>query len=130
MTTQTKSNEPLVIKKGIQGRGVFATKKISKNTIIFKMHGEFVKSPTQTSVQIDEDLHIEDALAGMLNHSCNPTARVDRQLQALISLRDINVNEEITFDYSANEEHLAVPFICRCCGKTITGKKSVAEKSK
>ena len=126
MATQTKSNESLIIKKGIQGRGVFATKNISKNTIIFKMHGDFVKAPTQTSVQIDTDLHIEDTLAGMLNHSCTPTARVDRQLQALISLRDIAMNEEITFDYSVNEENLAVPFICRCCGKTISGKKSPA----
>lgn len=123
MKTQTKSSNPLVIRKGIEGRGVFATKKISKNTIIFKMHGDFVKAPTQTSVQIAEKLHIEDALAGLLNHSCNPTAKVDRQLQALISLRDIEEGEEITFDYRMNEEHLAVPFICRCCGKMINGKK-------
>ncbi|HTM63781.1 MAG TPA: SET domain-containing protein [Gammaproteobacteria bacterium] len=124
MKTQSKTSNPLVIRKGIEGRGVFATKRISKNTIIFKMHGDFVNSPTQTSVQIGEKLHIEDALAGLLNHSCNPTAKVDRQLQALISLRDIEEGEEITFDYRMNEEHLAAPFICRCCGKMINGKNN------
>lgn len=122
--TKTKSKGLLVVKNGIQGRGVFTTRKINKNTIIFKMHGDFIDKPTQTSVQIGDNLHIEDELAGKLNHSCNPTAKVDRSLHALISLRDIEENEEITFDYRVNEDKLAVPFMCQCCGKLIRGKKA------
>jgi SET domain-containing protein len=122
MKTQTKSKSPLVVKNGIQGRGVFTTRKINKNTIIFKMHGDFIDKPTQTSVQIGEALHIEDDLAGLVNHSCSPTAKVDRQLHAFISLRDIEEGEEITFDYTVNESNLAVPFVCRCCKKMIRGK--------
>lgn len=124
MTTKTKTKSPLIIKKGIEGRGVFAGQAVNKNTIIFKMHGDFLVSPTQTSVQIGENMHIEDEIAGLVNHSCNPTARVDRQHHAFVSLRDIKENEEITFDYTMNEDKLAAPFICKCCGQVINGKSS------
>lgn|SRR3990167_3346869 len=124
MSTQARNRNPLVVKNGIQGKGVFATRKINKNTIIFKMHGEVIANPTQTSVQIGEQLHIEDALAGLVNHSCTPTAYVDRQMHALVSLRDIEENEEITFNYSVNEDHLAIPFTCSCCGNDICGKNN------
>lgn len=124
MKSQASNKPSLVIKNGIQGRGVFATRKIHKNTVIFKMHGEFVQTPTQTSVQIGDSLHIEDALAGLVNHSCEPTAKVDRQLHAFLSVRDIEPNEEITFNYNINEEKMASPFTCECCGKEICGKKS------
>ncbi len=123
MKSQPVNQSALVVKQGIHGRGVFAARKIRKNTVIFQMQGEFVTKPTQTSVQIDQQMHIEDALAGLINHSCHPTARVDRQSQTFLSLRDIEPNEEITFDYTTNEEKLAAPFICECCGKEICGKK-------
>lgn|SRR3990167_5055286 len=122
MATQLKSRNPLVIKNGIEGQGVFAAQRINRNTIIFKMHGDFLTSPTQTSVQIGDQMHIEDNIAGLVNHSCHPTAKVDRQLHAFVSLRDIEKNEEITFDYTLNEDKLAAPFICQCCGQMINGK--------
>ena len=112
-----------LIKDGINGKGVFAARDINKNTILFKMHGEIISKPTRTSVQIGNDLHIEDELAGLLNHACQPSAKVDRQQQAIISLRDIKEGEEITFDYTQNEDHMAVPFTCECCGNKISGKK-------
>jgi len=120
MTTKTKN--PLVIKNGIEGHGVFAIEPINNNTIIFKMHGDFIDHPTQTSVQVGAKIHIEDSLAGLLNHSCTPSAKIDRQRHAVVSVHEIKKNEEITFNYSTNEDKLAVPFICRCCGKMISGK--------
>lgn len=122
MTTKTKTKNPLIIKNGIEGRGVFAIEPINNNTIIFKMQGDFIDHPTQTSVQVGDEIHIEDSLAGLLNHSCNPSAKIDRQRHAVVSVRDIKKNEEITFNYTINEDKLAVPFICRCCGKMISGK--------
>jgi SET domain-containing protein len=122
MTTQTINQTSLVIKEGIHGRGVFAARKIPKGSVIFKMQGQYVNQPTRTSVQVSDKLHIEDALAGLINHSCQPTARIDRASESLVSLRDINVNEEVTFDYTTNEEKLAAPFECECCGREICGK--------
>lgn len=112
-----------IIKEGINGKGVFATRDVNKNTILFKMHGEVISEPTRTSVQIGDGLHIEDELAGLLNHACSPSAKVDRAQQALVSIRDIKEGEEITFDYSKNEDQMAAPFTCECCGEKIAGKK-------
>lgn len=123
MKTQTRT-PTLIVKEGIHGRGVFATRHINKNTVIFKMHGKLIVDPTQTSVQVGSDQHIEDAIAGLVNHSCHPTARVDRQTQSFISVRDIEPGDEITFDYTKNEDNMAVPFICECCGREICGKNS------
>lgn len=116
------NSNPFVIKKGSAGRGVFTNQKVNKGTILFKMHGLVVNKPTQTSVQIGEDMHIEDALAGYVNHNCKPSARVDRATQSFVSTRDIEKGEEITFDYTQNEDQMASPFKCACCGKLIKGK--------
>lgn len=113
----------LVIKKGIQGTGVFVTKNIKKGKVLFKMKGEILHSPTQTSVQIGKNKHIEDAIGGHVNHSCAPNAKVNRRNKTFISLRDIAKGEEIIFDYNKNEDHLAVPFACKCCGKMIRGRQ-------
>tara|TARA_R110000868_G_scaffold17438_6_gene76592 strand:+ start:2376 stop:2768 length:393 start_codon:yes stop_codon:yes gene_type:complete len=113
----------LVIKNGIQGNGVFASRKINKGTLVFIMHGKIINAPTQTSVQIGEHSHIEDPLAGLINHSCQPSVSVNRLEHAFMSLRDILPDEEITFDYTQNEDHMAVPFKCECCGQKIRGRK-------
>lgn len=118
-----KGSTPFIIKEGIKGRGVFAARKVNKNTLLFKMHGEIIEQPTQTSVQIGKDMHIEDELAGLVNHACKPTARVDRDTQCFISICDIEEGQEITFDYTQNEDCMASPFTCECCGKKIAGKK-------
>ena len=115
------------IKSGIHGIGVFATKDIKKGELIFTMEGKTVNHPTRTSVQIDAKLHIEDKIAGRINHSCTPNAKVDRKTKSFISLKDIKIGDEITFDYNQNEDTLASPFICHCCHRLITGKKQLQE---
>lgn len=110
------------IKVGIHGVGAFITKDIKKDSILFQMNGEVINSPTRTSVQIADNKHIEDPLAGHINHSCTPNARVNRKTRSFESIRDITAGEEITFDYSQNEDQLAEPFTCACCGRKVAGK--------
>lgn len=114
------------IKVGIHGVGAFVTKDFKKDSVLFTMHGEVIEKPTRTSVQIGKHKHIEDALAGHVNHSCTPNARVDRKARAFISLRDIKKGEEMTFDYSSNEDELAAPFVCACCGRKVLGKDKIS----
>jgi SET domain-containing protein len=119
------------IKKGIHGVGVFAKSDIRRGTILFKLSGKIIDEPTRTSVQVGENKHVENILAGHMNHSCTPNAKVYKRLMALISLSDIKEGDEITFDYNDNEDVLAAPFICECCGKKICGKiKTPEEDSK
>lgn len=112
----------LIVKSGLQGQGVFTLRPIKAGAVIFEMQGRMVDAPTQTSVQVGDKKHIEDNLAKFLNHHCAASAMVDRAKKALVALRDLNPGDEITFDYRKNEDKMAAPFMCRCCGKFICGK--------
>jgi len=112
-----------VLKNGIHGLGVFSTMNFKCGDVLFRMTGQLIKSPTRTSVQIGDNLHIEDALAGFVNHSCAPNARIDRHTHCFIAMQDIAVDDEVMFDYNANEDCMASPFVCECCQKNIAGGK-------
>lgn len=126
MKTQSEIPVDFEIKVGMQGVGAFVKKAVKKGDVLFRLQGDIISTPTRTSVQIGEHEHIEDALAGHINHSCQPNAKVLRQSREFVSLRDIQAGEEITFNYNQNEDALASPFICVCCGKKITGKMGIS----
>jgi len=111
-----------ILKDGVQGNGIFTTVKIKKGDILFEMSGEIIARPTQTSIQIGKNKHIEDDIGVHVNHHCKPNSKVNRKNRTFISLRDIEPGEEITFDYNQNEDFLAVPFACHCCNRKILGK--------
>ena len=126
---KTLSSElQFIIKNGINGLGVFASEDIKKGTPLFSLTGEVLTEPTRTSVQIGEHAHIENELSALINHSCQPSAMVDREGKQFISARDIKNGEEITFDYNYNEDVLASPFICGCCGKVIQGRLRITTR--
>lgn len=70
-------------------------------------------------LQVDKDYYREtkDGTCDYMNHSCNPTCAVlvkDREA-TLYAIKDINVGDEITFDYSIqmyNEPGFEI--ICQC----------------
>ncbi len=111
-----------VVKTGIEGQGVFALKDIKKGEVLFELQGLIIDKPTKTSVQIGDHLHVENNIAGFINHNCRANAAVARQLQSFVATKDIESGDEITFNYNENEDHLACPFICGCCGRLIKGK--------
>ena len=118
----------MIIREGIQGKGVFIIQPFKKGAVLFVLEGPLLDYPTRTSIQVGKNKHIEDKLGAFINHSCQPSAVVDWQGHALISLRDLMPGEEITFDYSQNETELASPFTCGCCGRKMLGKVHKKEK--
>ena len=48
------------------------------------------------------------------NHSCDPSAFVDKSSGYLFSAREIAVDEEITFDYLVSESDIKANFHCNC----------------
>lgn len=95
------------------GKGVYATKAISKNEPLMVFGGyvltrkEEEKLPSEIrdiAIQIDRDLVIgvtnrnELASTDYVNHSCNPNSGIKGQI-SLVAMRDIRKGEEITFDY-------------------------------
>ncbi len=113
----------LIIKHGIHGEGVFATDNFKKGEVLFRLKGSTIDHPTRTSVQVGKRKHVENIIAGHVNHNCHPNAKVSKRSQAFVSARNIEKGEEITFDYNKNEDMLACPFKCGCCGKKIVGKQ-------
>ena len=83
-----------------------------------------VTSPTRTSIQIDENKHIENFMAGKINHHCNPNTEIKFAGEGIIvyALKDIPFDEQLTFDYETTESILSEPFKCACHGNWIRGK--------
>lgn len=126
-------------KSRIEGRGLFAKEAIAAGEIVV-VKGGYVLTKAQrdeisrelgpAEVQITEDLHIGPTTAderegGMmhLNHSCAPNLGLQGQI-VFVALRDIAVDEELTFDYAMTDDE-PYEMECRCgapsCRGTITG---------
>lgn len=81
-------------------------------------------------LQIEKNLHLLlDSHSRLINHSCNPNCGI-RNKNELHALRDIAVNEEITFDYSTTVGgDIAWQMPCACgadtCRKTIGNVLSI-----
>ena len=102
-------------------KGVFANRSFQAGNVVWDLsNGETIMHPTRTSIQVMGDVHVEDPRGAFVNHSCRPTCVVDGW--NIVAIKDIAGSDEITFDYSQNEDMMASPFVCRCCGRLINGK--------
>jgi len=103
--------------------GVFLKGNCGKGTVVVDLaSGKLVREPTRTSIQVGDGFHIEDEVGCFINHSCQPSCKIETF--SVVTLGDLSEGEEITFDYSDNEDTIASPFECKCCGKIILGGDS------
>ena len=109
--------------------GLFANRSYEKGELILSLKGMIVASPTRTSIQMNENSHIENFMAGKLNHHCDPTTEIEfnksdeSNINLLVyALKDIPSGEQLTFDYETTESLMSDPFKCACHGKWIRGK--------
>jgi uncharacterized protein len=99
----------------IEGKGAFAIVPIKKSELICFMDGEeisvselderYKKGQERLSdpLQVDGKMYIDLFEPYVLiNHSCDPNAVIIERNE-LIALRDIEIGEEITYDYSLTE---------------------------
>ena len=105
---------------------VGAAKPISKGEIILKLQGTISASRDKYSLQIDEKKHLhpfsddpkdESSSFRFLNHSCSPNSYFDIPGMSLITLKNINENEEVVFHYCTTEYEMSSPFKCLCGSK-------------
>ena len=94
--------------------------------LIRRLIGREIDTPTRTSIQVGEGKHIEDDFGSFVNHSCDPSAIIEDG--CLVAIKQIDVGNEITFDYKKNENTLASPFVCWDCKKIINGKITLCHK--
>lgn len=132
----------------IEGRGYFASEQIKKNEKLIVQSGQCVhvsdidRSEMEPywyyGFQIESDVYLyplnfsgEAHVDGIfkINHSCEPNAGFVGQI-TLVAMRDIEVGEEITYDYAMTDVETSLeaqwsPETCACgsknCRLQITG---------
>ena len=130
--------EKIAIKETKKGLGLFSNCRIGAEEVIFLFERNFVASPTNITLRIDEHLHqlsTDPTLPeNFLNHSCEPNSYIDFENLSLRAHRDIERGEEITYDYCTSDWDGEDTFECMCasstCKKYIAGFKNLSSLEK
>lgn len=94
---------------------LIAAKPFKRGEVVFDLNlGEFFDRPDLRTIELAPDLHVDNPWGRYTNHHCSPTCYVDRPGKVMRARRDIEIGEEINFDYLQNESLLSTSFICRC----------------
>jgi len=110
------------------GKGLMATKKIAKDTVILKMSGKILRNshnilsaPLESHlIQIGYNMYYDPVAPGRFtNHSCDPNSILCGQL--LIAIKDMAKDEEITFDYSTTMDENNYTLECLCGSNLCRG---------
>ena len=123
----------------IDNRGLFASKNIKKGTKIIYYTGKIItKKQTENNPKFDNDKAIylfnlnnrydldgdfAYNTARLITHSCDPNCEVEgKGLKLWISsIKDINKNEELTYDYGFSFDENYKDFPCKCSSKNCCG---------
>ncbi len=121
-----------------KGSGSFAITKINKGEVVASFGGFVVdevelknhsEDRVARSLQLDENTYLLSGFkpepGDMLNHACEPNCGAFGT-SSVISLSDIAIGEELTFDYAMTDSSEYDHFDCACgksnCRGNITGK--------
>ena len=123
-----------------KGEGIFATKPFEVGDMVMVGIIEEVLSANHSHAsQISENEYVLHAgMISKVNHSCGPNCGIrvnETGAHDFIAMKDISVNEEITFDYTMRNytiDHFPQQCMCgskRCRGR-ITGWKDLPDEKK
>lgn len=99
-------------------KGLFATKTFTKGDIVFELKGKIYDKPTRESIRIKEGVHIVDDFGIYMNHSFEPSCSIVGY--SVVALTDIEIGDELNFNYNENEIDMACPFVVN--GVLVKGK--------
>ncbi len=143
MTTKTKKkkgkftvqNYGLQVKRGVSGKGLFATEEIPKGVCLIEYTGTPVKQADTYKIrskylfEVGKNKTINGNIpsntARYINHSCKPNCEADGPSGRvfILSTRKIKAGEELTYDY--DEEYFDEYLKGKClCVKCISKSKS------
>ena len=105
---------------------LFAKETILKNEVICFGDSSKIDKPIIYSHQIDENVHLIGP--GGLDHNCqNPNCRIESKTNNFIAVRDIKIDEFLTFNYLTTEFDINNSFLCSCgearCFNNVKGFK-------
>lgn len=104
----------------INGLGLYATKKYITDEVVFVLTGPEYDYPTRETIHIGNNKHIYDEFGIFINHSFTPSVYINNH--NVITLHDIEPDDEITFNYNYNEINMAAPFYVG--NILVSGKKN------
>lgn len=144
--TPTRSRWAEVRASGLHGRGLFATRRIPRDTAVIEYVGEYLGKEAANVLGLrhfedarmtgagavylfivndawDLDGNFEYNTARLINHACDPNcdAQIDDGDRIwIVALRDIDAGEELTFNYGFDlEDYHDHP--CRCGSRRCVG---------
>lgn len=109
-------NPKVELRKSQFGSGIFAIDKINAGEIIAEFDGdiyidlhsnskEWTQNLSDHCIQFAEDKwRYSNGVAIYANHSCNPNCGIKNLFQ-IVAMRDIEIDEEITWDYEMTEDN-------------------------
>lgn len=100
-------------------KGLYATKFYPKSSVVFLLNGKIFEHPTKYTIHIGNNKHIHDPQGIYMNHSFTPTTKIIGR--NVIAINDINIGDEITFNYNVSEINMASPFYAD--GQLVSGSK-------
>lgn len=124
---------------GARGRAAFARQRIAPDELLAIWAGRVLDvaalqalSPAERShtIQIEEGLFLASLTpeepSDFINHSCAPNAGIRGQV-ALVAMRQIAADEEITFDYAMADSTPYDEFDCACGAASCRGRVSAED---
>ena len=120
-----------------KGSGSFAVCKISKGEMVASFGGNVINQielanysvdRVSRSLQLNRDTYLLSGntpeAGDMINHSCEPNCGM-AGISSVQALSDIEIGEELSFDYAMSDSSQYDEFICACgkdkCRKKING---------
>jgi SET domain-containing protein len=113
------------------GRGVHAVAPVVKGELLALFGGRIIHLADAVDpdgvklIQVEEELYLETMTPGepadSFNHSCRPNVGMSGQV-GLVAMRDIQIGEEVTFDYAMCDGSNYDEFECACGVKECRGK--------
>lgn len=115
----------------IAGTGVFAKRTIKKGEVILPVTGirlhesqitDINRSLSLLQVEVDTYLMATGTIDDFLNHSCDPNVAFTPDGESFFTLRDIQKDEELCWDYSTCENDAEWAMDCLCGASNCRGK--------
>jgi len=136
-----KLNNGYELRKTIEkGEGIFATKcfKAGETVMTGRIEKKLYKNHSHASQTGENEYVLHAGSITKVNHSCHPDCGIqlnETGAHNFVAMKDIKVNEEVTFDYAMRNYGIDFfPKHCMCdseeCRGVISGWKDLSDKKK
>lgn len=118
---------------GVMGAAAVAARRANPGDVLMTIResdAEVRTEPSKFTIQIGRGRHLYAESVIRMNHSFEPTIRLELPAQhaddadallVLVADREIEPGDPITFDYNTTEWEMAEPFACAGTGRQVRG---------